>query len=239
MFCSKCGKKLSDNAGFCSACGAACSKAPAVSENQPIYNPPAQPVITPAQPVYQAQPVNTPAQPIYQAQPVNTPARPGIPPIVDLIIELVLMAVTFVLMFTTTFTYSSYSSYFSRYPVSIDMFGGGIPGFSDAESLVAVKSIFIFMFVVSFILALMPLLTRKWSAAFLIAAAITSIVLFSYWLIMTLVLTTTQHNAFSVSVWGWIFASATLAYLVFTFVTISNIKRYARRKALYNMAVNN
>lgn len=223
MFCSKCGNKLADNAGFCSACGAACSKAPAVSENQPIYNPPAQPV-------------NTPAQPVYQAQPVNTPARPGTPPIADLIIELVLIAVTFALMFTHTFTYRAYHRAYR--PISFDMFGGGIYGSSYAESLVAVKSIFIFMFVVSFILALMPLITRKWSAAFLIAAAITSIVIFSFWLIITLVLTTSQHNIVSVSVWGWIFASATLAYLVFTFVTISNIKRYARRKALYNMAVN-
>lgn len=232
MFCSKCGNKLADNAGFCSACGAACSKAPAVSENQPIYNPPAQPVNTPAQPVYQAQPVNTPAQPVYQAHPMNTPARPGTPPITDLIIELVLITVTFALMFTHTFTYKAYR------PISFDMFGGGILGSSYAESLFAVKSIFIFMFVVSFILALMPVITRKWSAAFLIAAAITSIVIFSYWLIITLVLTTSQHNIVSVSIWGWAFASATLAYLVFTFVTISNIKRYARRKALYNMAVN-
>lgn len=232
MFCSKCGNKLADNAGFCSACGAACSKAPAVSENQSIYNPPAQPVNTPAQPVYQAQPVNTPAQPVYQAQPVNTPARPGTPPIADLIVELVLITVTFALMFTHTFTYRAY-----RY-ISFDMFGGGILGSSDAESLVAVKSIFIFMFVVSFILALMPVITRKWSAAFLIAAAITSIVIFSYWLIITLVLTTSKHNIVSVSTWGWIFAFATLVFMVFTFVTISNIKRYARRKALYNMAVN-
>ena len=86
MFCSNCGKQISEGSKFCNFCGATQNiiipnVAPSQSSTQPTYQPqPTQPMqptyqAQPMQPTYQAQPTQ-PMQPTYQAQPTQPMQSP-------------------------------------------------------------------------------------------------------------------------------------------------------------------
>ena len=82
MFCSNCGKELTDNVAFCPECGAAQT---APQEEAPQ----AAPQDTPAEPIYSAPPQTPPQaayqQPVYQQPPYQQTAPPPnyAPPVVD------------------------------------------------------------------------------------------------------------------------------------------------------------